>query len=222
MTDSLWGFPSEGESRWPSSAAVAVAIVLQATLPNRLVAGPRYVLPVLEALLLIVLVIVSPSQISREEREFRYLGMALIALVNLTNVSSLVLLVNGLLEGRATNGRALIIAGGGIWVTLVIVFGLWFWELDRGGPGERTRPDRKTPPDFIFPQMENPGVTGGTPWYPVFVDYLYVSLTNCTAFSPTDTLPLTNRAKMLMAAQGVASLATIAVVAARAVNILGG
>jgi uncharacterized membrane protein len=219
---SLWGFPSQPESRWPSATAIAVAIVLQATLPNKLVAGPRYVLPVLEALLLIVLIIVNPSMISRGERDTRKLALGLIALVNLANVTSLGLLVNDLLNGHKANGKQLIVAGAGIWATLVIVFALWYWEIDRGGPLVRSEPDRQVRPDFIFPQMENPGVTGGRPWTPQFLDYVYLSLTNCTAFSPTDTLPLTIRAKLLMGAQGIASLATIAVVAARAVNILGG
>jgi hypothetical protein len=200
--------------------AVLTAIILQATLPNTLVAGPRYVLPALESVLLVVLLIFNQTTITAEERDLRFLSVALTGLINLANIVSLALLVRGLLNQTKANGHQLIVAGAGIWVTLVIVFALWYWELDRGGPAARTRSDHGAP-DFLFPQMENPGVTAG-PWAPRFFDYLYVSLTNCTAFSPTDTMPLTYWAKALMGVEGVASLTTIAVVGARAVNILGG
>jgi hypothetical protein len=116
------------------------------------------------------------------------------------------------------NGRELIVASVGIWLTNVIVFGLWYWELDRGGPYARHREDHPEP-DFLFPQMCTPGA-GRPDWAPGFTDYLYVSLTNATAFSPTDTMPLTPMAKLLMGGQAIASLLTVAVVASRAVNIL--
>jgi len=98
------------------------------------------------------------------------------------------------------------------------VFALWYWELDRGGPDARRRP-RHRQPDFLFPQMVTPACAGPR-WAPGFVDYLYVSFTNATAFSPTDTMPLTPWAKMLLLLQALASLLTVALVAARAVNIL--
>jgi hypothetical protein len=100
----------------------------------------------------------------------------------------------------------------------VIVFGLWYWELDRGGPSARHDPHHREP-DFLFPQMATPG-SARPDWAPGFLDYLYVSFTNATAFSPTDTMPLTPLAKSLMAVQSAASLLTVALVAARAVNIL--
>ena len=105
-----------------------------------------------------------------------------------------------------------------IWLTNVIVFGLWYWELDRGGPGARCRENHREP-DFLFPQMSTPAAAPPS-WAPRFLDYLYVAFTNATAFSPTDTLPLTAWAKVLMAIQSLASLLTVALVAARAVNIL--
>ena len=214
----LWGYPLPGESRWPASAAVAMAIVMFLILPDKLVAGPRLALPVLETALLVPLMIANPSKLSHESRDMRYLSIALIALINLANIASLALLVHYLLAGGKADGRQLIEAGIGVWATLVIVFALWYWELDRGGPQARCRRDHG-PPDFLFPQMENPAVAKGE-WAPRFVDYFYVSLTNATAFSPTDTMPLTGRAKLVMAAQSVASLTTIALVGARAVNIL--
>ena len=216
--ESLWGYASPGESRWPATIAVVAALVLQAALPNRLTPGPRYVVPGLELVFLLALIAVNPSRLTSESKDVRWLSLALVALVNAANVTSLGLLVRHLLRGGTSNGRQLVFAGAGIWLTGVIAFGLWFWELDRGGPLSRLSSEH-APPDFLFPQMENPGVARA-PWSPNFVDYLYVSLTNASAFSPTDALPLTTRAKLLMAIEALASLATIAIVGARAVNIL--
>jgi uncharacterized membrane protein len=134
------------------------------------------------------------------------------------NVISLVRLVDLLLNGQVRNGHALIWYAVQIWFTNVLVFGLWYWELDRGGPAERAGTHHREP-DFLFPQMANPGCAPPR-WNPSFLDYLYVSFTNATAFSPTDTLPLTEWAKVLMMVQSLASLITVALVAARAVNIL--
>ena len=214
----LWGEPSPGESRWPATAAVLVALGLQVILPDRLVFGPRYALPVLELALLVPLMIANPSRLSRASRDTRGLSLALIALVNLANITSLALLIRLLVNGSKANGKQLIFAAVGIWFTQVIVFGLWYWELDRGGPVARTTVEHG-PPDWLFPQMENPGVARG-PWSPWLLDYLYLSLTNSTAFSPTDAMPLSVRAKAVMGAQSIVSVATIVVVGARAVNIL--
>jgi len=214
----LWGYPSAGESRWPAIGAVFMALILQLLLPDRLTPGPRYVLPILEVLLLVPLIVVNPSKLTKESRNMRAFSIAVIALINAANIASIGLLLHVLLNNSATNGRELIYAAVGIWLTLVLVFGLWYWELDRGGPLARCSSDHE-PPDFMFPQMENPGLTRSR-WAPSFLDYMYVSLTNATAFSPTDTMPLRPRTKVLMGIQGLASLTTIAVVGARAVNIL--
>jgi hypothetical protein len=216
--ESLWGYASPGESRWPAAVAVVVALILQVLLPNTLTPGPRYAVPALELALLVPLMIANPSRLTTESRDVRILSIALIGLVNAANLVSLALLVHHLLGHAKTDGHQLILAGAGVWLTFPIVFGLWFWELDRGGPVARSSPDHG-PPVFLFRHMENPGVTRGQ-WSPTFIDYLYVSLTNATAFSPTDTMPLTTRVKILMGAEGLASLATIAIVGARAVNIL--
>ena len=216
--ESLWGYPSHGESRWPAAFAVVVALGIQALLPDKLTAGPRYIVPGLEILLLIPLMVANPTKLDRTSRDTRFLSVSLVGLVTLANLTSLGLLVRQLLKGTLSNGHALILAGVGIWLTLTIAFGLWYWEFDRGGPMARLAADHCAP-DFFFPQMENPGLAEGR-WAPSFLDYMYVSLTNATAFSPTDTLPLTTRAKALMATQSIASLATIAIVGARAVNIL--
>ena len=214
----LWGVPSPGESRWPATAAVSAALVIEAVLPGRLTVGPWWIIPSLELCLLVPLMIANPSRLTRESRDVRTLSLMLIALVSAANIVSLALLVRVLVNGTKVNGKPLILAAVGIWFTQVLVFGLWYWETDRGGPVARTGSDH-APPDFLFPQMENPGVHRGD-WHPTLFDYLYISLTNSTAFSPTDTLPLTTRAKGLFAAQSLVSLTTIAVVGARAVNIL--
>jgi hypothetical protein len=139
--------------------------------------------------------------------------------VNIANVASLVLLVKGLLTGTATGGATvLIFAAMQIWLTNVIVFGLWYWELDRGGPSDRCSEYHREP-DFLFPQMTTPA-SAPRSWSPWFIDYLYVAFTNATAFSPTDTMPLTPWSKFLMTIQALTSLLTVVLVAARAVNVL--
>jgi uncharacterized membrane protein len=145
----------------------------------------------------------------------------LIALINIANIATLALLVQYLVVGGhqdPNQGRLLIVSSVQIWLTNVLIFGLWYWELDRGGPTGRTMAVPR-PADFMFPQMANPDVASPR-WRPNFVDYLYISFTNATAFSPTDTMPMSRVAKTLMAVQSVASLLTVALVAARAVNIL--
>ena len=130
------------------------------------------------------------------------MAVALIALVSATNIVSLALLCHFLLEGGQENGRVLIYSGALLYVTNVLLFGLWYWELDRGGPAARMRKHDRDQPDFLFPQMtdERWAPKG---WLPGLGDYLYVSLTNATAFSPTDTMPLTQKAKALMGAQAM-------------------
>jgi uncharacterized membrane protein len=216
-----WGWASKSEARWPAQLAILVAIALQLVLPNNLIAilGPRWLVPSLEGALGLALIIVSPKRITRESRELRLTAIVLIALINVANAVSLGELIHALLyKTNASAGRQLIIASLPIWLTNVIVFALWYWELDRGGPARRLRPDHRRP-DFLFPQMSTPGAAEPG-WTPGFEDYLYTSFTNATAFSPTDTMPLTPWAKLLMTLQSMASLLTVALVISRAVNIL--
>ncbi len=233
-SDPAWGERSRGEARWPASLAIAVAIILYIALPPKLTlqtlqeamkigAGQgwfRWTLPFLEFALLVTLTIAEPRRRSGEPRWLRYGAVAIIALVNIANVVSLALLVRILLHPAGTlKGQDVLLASINVWLTNVIVFGLWYWELDRGGPDDRSHPVHRRP-DFLFPQMTTPHCTHEH-WTPSFMDYLYVSFTNATAFSPTDTMPLTPWAKALMTLQSLASLLTVALVAARAVNILG-
>ena len=195
------------------------ALLLQLALPQGLVPGPAIVVVGIECVLLVTLVAVNPSRIDHRSRDLRLVSKAMVVLLSATNAAGLGMLLRELVAANPTlDGRALIRAGVNIWFTGVLAFGLWYWEIDRGGPIRRCTPGHGRP-DFLFTQMTNQGVTD-TPWSPRFLDYLYVSLTNQTAFSATDTMPLTPRAKALMAAQSVMSLATVVVVGARAVNIL--
>jgi uncharacterized membrane protein len=194
-------------------------MALQLTLPDRLLQGlgNRALIPALEGILLLVLLVVNPGRISKPESRLRIVSVAVIALITIANVVSLVDLIHALLYESQVGGRALVYSSLPIWLTNVIVFGLWYWELDRGGPAARQQ-TRHRRPDFLFPQMSTPGAAPG--WTPDFLDYIYTSFTNATAFSPTDTMPLTAWAKLLMMLQSLASLLTVAVVVSRAVNIL--
>ena len=214
-----WGERARSEPRWPASIAIAVAIGLQVILPHRLVLGPRWVLPVLEAALGLALLITRNQRPGRHYRNVRVLAIALIALINFANLVSLGYLVNALVSSHiVAGGRELIFASIPVWLTNVIVFALWYWELDRGGPAQRVQLEHGAP-DFLFPQMDSP-FSAGKDWSPTFLDYLYTSFTNVTAFSPTDTMPLSAWAKVLMMIQSLASLLTIGLVVSRAVNIL--
>ena len=195
---------------------VAGAILLDVSLPKKLTIGPAWLLPAVEALLLVGLVMTSPHRRLRLLQVRRRLAIALIGLVSAVNSVSLILLCHYLLQGRKENGHDLILAGVVLWVTNVLLFGLWYWELDRGGPVARE--SATDAPDFLFPQMSEPKLAAG--WSPNLIDYLYVSFTNATAFSPTDAMPLSRAAKLLMAAQALTALVTVGLVVARAVNIL--
>jgi uncharacterized membrane protein len=214
-----WRRVTEGEPRWPVSIAIGGAIVMQVALPKHLAFHPRFLLPTLEFLLLVGLVIANPTRINRESARLRSASTLLIAVISVANVWSAVLLVDGLIRSTdASTPPQLLVRGGAIWLTNVIVFALWYWQLDRGGPVARAMAVRQLP-DFLFPQMQAPGLAPPD-WEPNFVDYFYTSFTNATAFSPTDVLPLSRWAKLTMMLQSGVSLITVALVIARAVNIL--
>jgi uncharacterized membrane protein len=194
------------------------AIALQLLLPERLTAGPRWLIPACEGLLLVGLALASPRQLEREHTHRRVVALGLIALVSAANIYSLGALTHYLLHHNVTSGRSLIFAGILIWLTNVFIFALWYWELDRGGPGKRAE-GRDGPPDFLFPQMTDDRIEP-IDWRPAFIDYFYVALTNATAFSPTDTMPLSQAAKSVMGVQSLVSLVTLGLIISRAVNIL--
>lgn len=202
------------------AVVVAVAISLQLALPGRLGLQPKLVLPALELALLVALVAANPGRLESHHPALRYGGLALVGLVSVANGVSAVLLIRELLHSAASTGSAgaLLTSGGSIYATNIIVFGLWYWDFDRGGPTSRAHAHQLYP-DLMFPQMSSPGLAPAR-WEPRLLDYLYVSYTSATAFSPTDTMPMSRWAKSLMAAQSTIALVTLALVIARAVNVL--
>jgi uncharacterized membrane protein len=223
-----------GESVWPPVLAVCGTAALYATLPTRFVAGSsagvfgaiRWIVPALALLLLAPLLLSTPQLarlLSLSDRVAslhvgrRILAIAVIAVMTAANAVSIVLLVHLLLHGVATQASLLLRAGIHMWAMNVLIFGLWYWQLDAGGP--RARKAGEGVSDFLFPQQAMPEIARGG-WHPSFIDYAYVSFTNATAFSPTDTMPLSRWAKLLMAGQSAASLLLAVMVVARAINIL--
>ncbi len=211
------------ESLWPTRLAVVAVIGLNLPLSEQLTFGPTWLLPALETLLL-------PLSLLRGRARHRlvHLGrravdmdsarlVRTLAVLHLGNLASLTLLVLGLLGGGGPGATALLAGALSIWVTNVLVFSLWYWELDQGGPLGRGDPG--APLDFLFPQRTAPGLAP-LDWRPEYLNYLFVAFTNSSAFSPTDTLPLTRRAKGLMTVQAPTSMLTVVLVASRAVNIL--
>ena len=215
-----WRRSTPGEPRWHLVVVVLVAIGLQLALPEQLGLRPKMLLPALEGALLVALVVAEPGRLESRHPALRYGGLLMVALVTLANATSAVLLVRELLggQGRSGSASALLTSGATVYLTNIVAFGLWFWDTDRGGPVARSAGDRQHP-DLMFAQMASPelAVPG---WEPRLLDYLYLSYTNATAFSPTDTLPMARWAKALMALQSTVALVTVALVIARAVNVL--
>jgi hypothetical protein len=219
-----WRRRTRGERRWPVTASVVAAIVLQILLADALNKPlPHYLLPGLEVALGVGLSIANPVRIQRTGPLLRAASIALIVLITAANAGSAVLLVHAILfEPKITsNATPLLASGASIWATNVIAFGLWYWEFDRGGPVERALGGgNMRPPDFLFPQMGLKQDLVPTNWEPHFIDYLYLSFTNATAFSPTDVMPLARWSKCTMAVQSAVALLVGVLVIARAVNIL--
>ncbi|MEU5592944.1 hypothetical protein [Streptomyces sp. NPDC020298] len=214
-----WRRATRGEPRWAVTAVILVAVTLQMMLPHRLALQPYWALPVLELALLAGLIAANPRRVEPRTSWLRWLGLALICVISLANGLAAARLVAGLVNGtEGSDAGPLLLTGGGIWLTNVIVFALWYWEWDRGGPMARALGNRQFA-DFLFVQMQSPELAPPE-WEPAFLDYLYLSFTNSTAFSPTDVMPLSRWAKMLMMLQSTVSLVTVVLVVARAVNIL--
>lgn len=196
-------------------------MALYVTLPDHLYYGPVWALPAGEGALCIALL--AARQLEEGHQWQRGAAIGLIAAMNFANIGSLFLLVHSLLGSTLVNGHKItaqhrVVWSAQIWLTNVIVFGLWYWELDRGGPVSRCLPFHREP-DLLFPQMSNPDAAPPG-WTPSFFDYIYTSFTNAAAFSPTDTMPLSQWAKALFLIQSLASLVTGVLVIARIANIL--
>jgi hypothetical protein len=209
-----------GEARWPMASAVLAAIVLTILLPNSIRVGPRWLVPLLEGVLLVIVIVGDPVRISRRSRELRTVSIVLVSVLVLGTLWSTGLLIDDLIHGGPETNSAddLLAAGTAVWFSNIIAFALLYWEVDGGGAAARAHrvPDYD---DFAFPQHSNPRLARPT-WRPRFVDYLYLGFTNATAFSPTDVMPLAPWAKLTMAVQSFISIAILGLVIARAVNVL--
>jgi len=214
-----WRGVTSEEPRVQVTIAVVAAIGLMLALPSRVANHPRWVLPGLAAILLVGVFVARTARFKRRTRLLRIASLSLIAVMSLSNAASAARLIVDLVRGEGIQDPTrLLLTGGAIWLTNVIVFGIWYWEFDRGGPIERAAGSQPYP-DFVFPQMMNPELAPAD-WEPGFVDYLYVSFTNAMAFSPTDSMPMTRWAKLTMLTQSLISVVTLVLVIARAVNIL--
>lgn len=222
---------ARAEHRWPGLVAVLVALALYALLPSSFLPLLRYSVVAVCLALLIPLFILNPLRMNTQTRWSRGISIALTALLATANAIALAQLIVQLITGRQEDGLRLVLAALQVWSTQVIVFGLIFWELDRGGPVIRTKAKREKLPeaDFRFPQDENANnvtevamrSSGRADWTANFVDYLYYSLSNSMAFSPPDALPLTNRAKILTGLEALGAYVLLVLVIARAVSLLG-
>jgi hypothetical protein len=217
----------EVESSWEAAPAVVVVIAFQLLLAFVSLgqdwkvwglAGWVWLIPAApEVALLIPLAWHRPRRRLEQMGHRRTVAVGLIGLVSLSNALLLIALIASLVRGDENSGGQLLLKAVTVWGTNVVAFGLWYWYFDRGGPDCRAKLDL-WPPDFQFPQMENPQ-PGKPPWQPQLLDYVYVSFTNSIAFSPTDAMPLTHRAKLAMLCESSISAVTLLLVAARAVNI---
>ncbi|MCV7357860.1 hypothetical protein H7K04_20720 [Mycolicibacterium fluoranthenivorans] len=214
-----WLRPGEPESRLPVLVAILLAVALQRAVPDRYTVVPRWPLLAMELMLVVLLVAINPLRLSRRTTAARWGSLALTAAITVDNTASAVMLDYWILRGDVSNDAAVLLgSGGAIFVTNILAFALWYWELDRGGPFARHAVEQPYP-DFLFPQMTDPD-KAKPDWRPTFVDYMYVSFTNVVAFSPTDTMPLARWAKLMMTVQASVAMSTIALVIARAVNVL--
>jgi hypothetical protein len=208
------------EPRWPAFIAVISVGGLYLALPGFLIVGPRWLFP------LIVIALLIPTVITHRAGKHllnRILGFTVTGLVTLGMMASVILLIAAL-PAHKESPTQLLLSAASLWITNILVFALWYWRLDAGGP--HGRDSRFGHPDgaFLFPQMtmlaEAKVTAGQTAWSPNFVDYLFLAFNTSTAFSPTDVPVLARWAKVLMMLQSIISLTVLALLAARAVNIL--
>ncbi len=212
--------PVHREPRWPAILALLAAGSLNLGLPENLTVGPNWLL------LALVICLVVPTHIAYVQRRrtlYLVLAYLLLGIVTLDTIWSLGLLIVALPMHRQSP-QALLAAAAALWFTNILVFAQWYWRLDAGGPHERELRQTHTDGAFLFPQMTLDDATrrqtGDTHWHPGFMDYLFLAFNTSTAFSPTDCPVLSRWAKALMMVQALVSFTTVALLAARAVNIL--
>lgn len=212
---------ARGEHWWPVALAILVAAFLHVALPEKYRVAPSWVVPVVLLVLLAALIIGDPGRIDRQKPWLRMTTGVVIAFMTVANLFAAARLVADILTNNklfADNAIGLLATGGVVWATNVITFGLWYWDLDRGGAAARAhRPYAN--PALVFPEMQHTGYAPAT-WVPVFADYLVLAFWTATAFSPTDISAIKRWAKLLMMTEAVASLGIGGLVIARAINIL--
>jgi hypothetical protein len=221
VLEPAWRRATEGERRWPYGLAIGTIILLQALVPERLRFGPWWLLATVEFVLAVVLAAANhTSRLDKGSRPLRVLAMVLIGVISLGTAIALASLIHAIVAGGDTGSAGqLLLVGGDVYVVNILNFAVWYWEFDRGGPVARAQGTQQYP-DFLFPQMTS-GDLAPKDWEPQFADYLFLAFTNSTAFSPTDVLPFSRWAKMLMLGQSAIALCTAALVVAKAVNALG-
>lgn len=209
------------KSTMPRTPRLAVLVgiivlgILYLILPESLTIGPSWLLPAIEIVLMIPLVILLFTD-NVPHIAIRLLSLALLAVVTIGLIGGIVLLIKSLPYNK--DATSLLRSAVLLWCSNVLVFALWYWEVDGGGPHQRHLSGHQAA-DLMFPQQADGNKSG---WVPHFVDYIFVAFTGATALSPTDTYPLTRTAKMLMMIEACISLVIVVLLAARAVNILGG
>jgi uncharacterized membrane protein len=214
-----WRRSTAGETRWPATVVVVATLALQLVLPHEVVLAPWWLLPGLSVLLIVALLLINPGRMGEFSAVERAVALALVAVVSIANGWSAVQLVLGIAHGSFSGHAVQVLANGGIvYWTNIVVFSLWYWEFDRGGPARRADGQAQYA-DLQFPQMGSPELTRDD-WEPHYLDYLYLAFTNATAFSPTDVMPLKTWAKMTMMLQAAISLLVAVMVVAWAVGAL--
>jgi uncharacterized membrane protein len=205
----------------PAFAAAVLALAGQTWVSYRLGFNPVWLFAAISAVILLASVAIYLSPWEEPSFLMRSLSAGLVGIIVTANAVSIVLLVRGVFLGSSLDALGLLGTGCVLWVVNVALFGLAYWELDGGGPEARS--EKEQLPDLVFPQQQanGPGLVPNG-WQPRFGDYLYVSLTAATAFSPTDTMPYTRKAKLIMAAEATMSIAIVAMLVARAVNVAHG
>jgi Protein of unknown function (DUF1345) len=217
-----WQHSTEPESRWPAFAAIVIIIAGQTWVATSLSLRPVWLFPTVAGILLVASVAVYIPSRTEPSRAARALSLGLVAVLVIANVVSLVLLVRGVFVGSRLSPTGLLLAGAALWVVNVAVFALTYWELDGGGPEARAD-GYQDYPDLVFPQQQT-DQQGLAPadWKPFFPDYLFVSVTSATAFSPTDAMPYSKQAKLVMGIESTLSFVIAAMLVARAINIAHG
>jgi hypothetical protein len=215
--------PATIEPRWPVALAIlffiGFTIVLRVAVPNRETLGPRWLVPAIEIAMLVVLLVADPANAQQRRRWLRPLSIALVvALVVVALVSTGVLISELIRGGKVTESADSLLASGAlIWFGNILAFSLLYWLLDSGGPLARYRGEREYR-DFAFTQQMSPELAPPG-WLPHYVDYFVLGFTTSTAFSPTDVMPVSRWAKLMMALQSLLSLTVVGLVIARAVNV---